>query len=674
MPLREKFGKLVLLEETEAGPLGREYRAARLGPAGLDRLVTVLRFGPEVSSHADATRRLVDEARLAARLQNPGLLRVLGIGRVEQSFYVSSELVEGRSIAAILDRCRGEAFPFAAEHALMMSSRAAAALEFLHGKRDDAGSPLFHGLLAPSRLVVAFDGEVKLKGLGLWPALRETGLLPADERRYLAPEQAAGGPGDARSDVYALGLVLLEALAGELPAADDPLVGLGAARITSTTGEQAPLPKPLAELLRRALAPEPPSRFPGMAEMRRAVDALLFSGDFTPTTFDVAFFMHTLFRNDMEREARALEEARRGDYRDFLAEEKPAPAAPLAEAAPPAVSEPPVSAAPPGPDASASRPRSPRDAAREAASRMTLGQGPPAPSPRRRGLWLAVGVVGAVVVGGGAGWLYSLLRTGVPAGPPPAAVAAADAAAQARVRELEARVAQLEREKQEAETRAADQARLDLEAQARAGGRVVDPAAIERAQAEARRRARAEEDARQQEELRRIEDEKKAEEARLAEATPSPAPTPTPSPSPEAATASAVEPAAPAGADAGAGSAPAADVAPAPAAPPTPVPRGSLVDPGDPALTPPVLVREVKAVFPDIARVARATGIVEVRALVDENGNVTDVALVRSSRPGVQFEVEADRAVRRFKYRPGTREGVPVKTWVRVRVRFGAAE
>jgi protein TonB len=253
-------------------------------------------------------------------------------------------------------------------------------------------------------------------------------------------------------------------------------------------------------------------------------------------------------------------------------------------------------------------------------------------------------------------------------------VAAADAAAQARVRELEARVAQLEREKQEAETRAADQARLDLEAQARAGGRVVDPAAIERAQAEARRRARAEEDARQQEELRRIEDEKKAEEARLAEATPSPAPTPTPSPSPEAATASAVEPAAPAGADAGAGSAPAADVAPAPAAPPTPVPRGSLVDPGDPALTPPVLVREVKAVFPDIARVARATGIVEVRALVDENGNVTDVALVRSSRPGVQFEVEADRAVRRFKYRPGTREGVPVKTWVRVRVRFGAAE
>ena len=81
----------------------------------------------------------MDEARLAARLQNPGLVRVLGIGRVEQSFYVSTELVEGRSVAAILERCRGEAFPFAADHALMIASRAASALESLHGEEGRRG-------------------------------------------------------------------------------------------------------------------------------------------------------------------------------------------------------------------------------------------------------------------------------------------------------------------------------------------------------------------------------------------------------------------------------------------------------------------------------------------------------------------------------------------------------
>ena len=85
-------------------------------------------------------------------------------------------------------------------------------------------------------------------------------------------------------------------------------------------------------------------------------------------------------------------------------------------------------------------------------------------------------------------------------------------------------------------------------------------------------------------------------------------------------------------------------------------------------------MRQVRAVFPDIARVVRATGIVELRALVDENGSVTDVAVVRCTRPGVQFEIEADRAVRRFKYRPATRDGVPVKMWVTVRVNFGRSE
>ncbi len=334
MAIREKFGRLVLLEQGEPGPLGLECRAARLGPTGLDRLVTVTRFGPGVSSSVEATRRLMDEARLAARMPSPGLVRVLGIGRVEQSFYVSTELVEGRSLAAILERCRAEAFPFAADHALMIASRAAVALEPLHARKDDAGEALAHGLVAPSRLVVAYDGEVKVKGLGLWPGLRGTGLLPPEECLYLAPEQAAGEVGDPRSDVYALGLVLLEALTGQPPDGADPVSRLAGAQVTSTTGERGPLPEPLAHLLRRALEPDPSRRLAGAAAFRKAIDPLLFAGDFAPTTFDLAFFMHTLFRDEMEREAKALEEARGASYAEFLADEKATTAVPTATEVP----------------------------------------------------------------------------------------------------------------------------------------------------------------------------------------------------------------------------------------------------------------------------------------------------------------------------------------------------
>ena len=104
MPHREKFGRLVLLEKTDSDPLGDEWSAARLGPNGLDRLVSVLRFSSAVSAHADATKRLVDEARLAAQVHGSALLRVLGVGRVGQSFYVSTELAEGRTLRAILAR------------------------------------------------------------------------------------------------------------------------------------------------------------------------------------------------------------------------------------------------------------------------------------------------------------------------------------------------------------------------------------------------------------------------------------------------------------------------------------------------------------------------------------------------------------------------------------------
>jgi TonB family protein len=719
MALREKFGKLVLLEETGSGALGLEYRAARLGPAGLDRLVTVLRFGPAVSSNTEVTKRLMDEARLAARLHSPGLVRVLGIGRVEQSVYVSTELVEGRTVEAILERCRAEGFPLAAEHALMIASRAAVALEVLHGKKDDAGTSLSHGLIAPSRLAVAFDGDVKVKGLGLWPALRGTDLLPAQERRYLAPEQAKGEAGEARSDVYALGLVLLEALTGQAPEGADPVAGLAEARVTGTTGEQGPLPKPLADLLRRALGREPAQRFSGMGDLRKAIDALLFSGDFTPTTFDLAFFMHTLFREDMEREARALEDARRGDYGEFLAEEKPAaPAAPVAPVAPvapetepdagparrapapagrpaqaatevplptaaegarPTTSDRPASpAAGSSPDGSGARAvasRASRDAAaREAASRMTLGA-TAAPAENRRGLWLILGLLGAVVAGGGAGWFYFVkVRSAAPS----AAAAPADpaSAAQERVRELEARIAQLEREKGEAVSRAADEARRTVEAQAATGGKTADPKAVAQAQEDARRRARAEQEARQQDELRRIAEEKAAEEQRAA-AQPSPTPTPAPTPTPTAVPATPVPEIVPA-------STPTPTPTPAPepagaptpavtvAAPPGAAPGRAVADPKDPAVQPPVLQSEDRVPYPLHAISRRITTTVVVRALIDEQGRVGEATVIQpSGQPAaLGFDEAALKRVRSRRYRPARRQGVPIAIWVLVRIDF----
>jgi TonB family protein len=720
MALREKFGRLVLLEQTDSDPLGDEYRAARLGAAGFDRLVSVLRFSPAVSAHAEASKRLVDEARTASQVHNPSLVRVLGVGRVNQSFYVSTELPEGRTVRAVLSRCAEEGFPFAVDHALMIATRAAAGLEYLHGRKDENGRALVHGLLTPGRLVVAFDGEVKVKGLGLWPALGATDLLKPEERAYLAPEQAAG-QAEPRSDVYALGLVLLEALLGQPPDGSDPLLHVTAARIASPGGDPVPLPKPLSALLRRSLGREPAARFSSIAEMRKAIDAMLFSGDFTPTTFDLAFFMHTLFRDEVDREARAIEEARAADYREFLSEEAAKPAAPnpqtepvdahtpapdatdVLASLPTAVplptaaesSQPHLATAPharpsaAGPDSSGARhARAVRESgAHDAVARdVTPRSARPPRAALSRNAWLAIGVAGALVVGGVGAGLYLMAQRRAAAA---AAANAEQAAAQARVRDLETRIAQLEREKAEAEAKAAEDARKALEQQAAAGGKSADPAAIARAQDEARQRARAEQERKQQEELARLADAKRAEEQRVAAAkavlaTPPPTPLPIPTPVLATPTPAAVDPA-PIAQQANPNPSPTVESFQLPlsaAASPPPLgaaaPSGQAgtrhapADPSDPAVRPPGLVSEEQVPYPLRAISRRLSAVVVVRALVDETGKISEAAVTQASGQPLDygFEQAALRRVKGRKYRPARRNDVPVPIWVVVRVEF----
>jgi len=714
---RQRFGRLVLLDETEASGLGQEYRAARLGPSGLDRIVTVLKLNPEISAHPDAHPRLLEQARFVSQLQSANLLRVLGIGKVEESYYLSYEHLEGRSVRAILDRCRQDGFPFAVEHALQVASRTAAALEYIHGHKDASGKGLFHGLLSPSMILISYEGEVKVKGLGSWAGLCGTSLVASADRRYLAPEQAAGGPGDARSDAFALGAILFEALTGQAPDASDLVGRLRSVRLATPTGGDEVLPRPLAEILRRSVASDPAGRYPEIHEMRRAIDTVLFSGDFAPTTFNLAFFMHTLFREDIERGARQLEEDRQADYQEFLAETAPPPAptgvpdltVPIAvqPTAPlPAATEPlePPSAPParaprrsggdassPGIRASA-RDGGARTATRAAAAGLTLHRAP-SRLGRSRGVALLAGVLGALASGGAAGYLV-YLRSPAASSTPVTTISAQAAAALARVRELEARIADLEREKAEAEARAAEQARQTVEAQAVARGRPVDPTDLQRAQEEARRRARIEQLRRQEEELRRLAEEKLAQERRLVEEkraeeerlgpeqraveTGKPAPSPVDTGpgtnAPPGPAASPVEPGsilAPASATMATPVPPA--TAPTSEAPPTTAPAvapGSLVAPEDPDLTPPVLVFQPRLDFPSIAFLRRAEGTVLVRALVDETGRVSEVRVVRPSVQRLGFDEEAVAHARKRRYRPATKNSVPVKTWVTIEVRF----
>ena len=89
----------------------------------------------------------MDQVKFAAQLQNPNILKIYGIGKVDAAYYISYEFLEGKSLKAIFDRCRQDGFPFSVDHALLIASKVCSALEYAHGRKSEAGARYFHGLV-----------------------------------------------------------------------------------------------------------------------------------------------------------------------------------------------------------------------------------------------------------------------------------------------------------------------------------------------------------------------------------------------------------------------------------------------------------------------------------------------------------------------------------------------
>lgn len=680
MDTKERYGRFVLLNEDARTSAGSFFRAVQVGPAGYERHVQLFRSELLLP---DLAQTVAEGLKAGLQIQHPQVTRGLEAGRLDKTAFAVYEMAEGRSVGALLERSQTEGHPFAADHALLIASKTAAALEAAQAKKQ------IHGFLVPEFVQVSHDGEVSVRGFGLSPrVLRDANCVGVREAVFLAPEVDGASPLDIRADIFSLGAQLFEMLTGAaLPRTGPTSSSIDAARIHSPGHDGAPIPKPLAALLLQALAEDPARRFKDAAAFKKAVDTLLFSGDYSPTTFNLAFFMHTLFRDEGDQDAAQIKAERNADYRAHVA----AAAAPVAAAVAPA----PAHHAPARPVETA-RPEAAKPEPRAESSRASKAPAAPAPAPavatpaassaddqlfrtvmaEKKSLPIVpivVAVLALAAVGG-----YFMTRSGsTPAAPAAApAMSAAETAALAKVRELESRLAAIEAEKAAAEQKATDEATRKIEAQAKARGKAVDPLELQRAQEDARKQAQAEQAALVQAEKQKIEDERRraeearqaeaarvaAEAAKQAEATPAPPPPSTPAP-----TVAAAPVAAP----------PAQTAAPVPSAA-TPAPAAAapaaggstLLDLADPNVVAPVLVSQSKIEYPPMARAQRIIGVVVISALVDEQGNVAEARVIRGA-PGNSGLNEAALAnVKKRKYKPGTLNGKPGRAWVAIQIDF----
>jgi serine/threonine protein kinase len=192
------------------------------GQADLGRVIIKTLALPAITDATKVTRqRLMEEVQLATYLNHPNIARVYGLHESKRALHVITEAVSGRSLESLLNLAHGRGRYFSESFMLHIGAQVAGALAHAHGSRDEKGQQLHivHRAIDPTRIRVKLSGRAKLTDFGLasvhLPGRRTVRLPRArGDAYYTSPEVLLGEPEDTRSDLFVLGLVLLEFATG----------------------------------------------------------------------------------------------------------------------------------------------------------------------------------------------------------------------------------------------------------------------------------------------------------------------------------------------------------------------------------------------------------------------------------------------------------------------------
>jgi eukaryotic-like serine/threonine-protein kinase len=287
-----RVGRYELLRLLGRGGMGEVWQA-RIDASSLVPTyfaLKVLRSG--ITRTPDARAGLVDEARLAAQIQSPHVVRVVELVEADGALCVVMEWIDGAPLDHLQDE--GTALPLGV--ALRIAADVCAGLHAAHELRNDAGESLelIHRDISPQNILVDRGGTSKLIDFGIAKAkgrlVKETTSAVKGKLAYMSREQAAREPMDRRSDVFALGTVLYEMLTGVLPFPGDSDIALFAALATRTPMQAPPkpLPAPVLAILKRALSHDPAARFATALAMRVELESAMVECSVPTDATDVA--------------------------------------------------------------------------------------------------------------------------------------------------------------------------------------------------------------------------------------------------------------------------------------------------------------------------------------------------------------------------------------------------
>ena len=322
------FGKYVLLRPMARGGMGELFLAAAGETGGFEKLCVVKKVLTELQDDG-VRRRFLDEAKVVVRLNHANLVQVFDAGRVADDDYLAMELVEGKDLRAVWNRCAQLHRRIPVDFAMFVVRELCRGLDYVH---DAMGLDLVHRDISPPNIMVSYHGQIKITDFGLAThAIKRELTNPGvvfGRYSYLSPEQARGLPADRRTDIYASGIVLWEMLTGRqlFPADRHQAAGPRALAELRNPSIRRPsaivpgVPEGLDEVVLRALAVEREDRFQTAGEFKVALSEVLTRHYPSSDVDSVAAFIRDIFSREYKLESQDYASYAREDFSPIRAQ------------------------------------------------------------------------------------------------------------------------------------------------------------------------------------------------------------------------------------------------------------------------------------------------------------------------------------------------------------------
>jgi tRNA A-37 threonylcarbamoyl transferase component Bud32 len=280
-----KHGRYKIVRKVADGGMAEIFLATQLGREGFQKPVILKRIHSTIYADPQFRNMFIDEAHISMGLSHSNIVQILDLGVGNGRYFLVMEVVDGWDLGRVLQRAAAAATPLPRELGLHVTAEVCRALAYAHGKMDATGEPLgiVHRDVSPQNILLSEQGEVKLTDFGIAKAMgkREqtgTGVVKG-KVAFMSPEQALGKVIDARSDLFAVGVVLYQLMVGvrpfEAPTDLEVLLRVQKADFRPAHVAAPDLPPHVSAIIRRAMQLDPDLRYQSADEMLTDIEQVM---------------------------------------------------------------------------------------------------------------------------------------------------------------------------------------------------------------------------------------------------------------------------------------------------------------------------------------------------------------------------------------------------------------